>query len=91
MRELLSEFQGVWSGLPTGQRRVLGQIADNTAGLYAVGGAGGRGGSVGSALAALTARGEVVPDPTARTGSRIVDPLLALWVREGRQQTWPGS
>jgi hypothetical protein len=91
MRELLSEFQGVWSGLPTGQRRVLGQIADNTAGLYAVGGAGGRGGSVGSALAALTARGEVVPDPTARTGARVVDPLLALWVREGRQQTWPGS
>jgi hypothetical protein len=31
-----------------------GQIADNAAGLYAVGGAGGRGGSVGSALAALT-------------------------------------
>jgi hypothetical protein len=91
MGELLSEFQGVWSGLPTGQRRVLSQIADNSAGLYAVGGAGGRGGSVGSALAALTGRGEVVPDPAARTGSRVVDPLLALWVREGRPQTWPGT
>ena len=91
MGELLSEFQGIWSGLPTGQRRVLGQIADNTAGLYAVSGAGGRGGSVGSALSALTARGEVLPDPTARTGARVVDPLLALWVREGRPQTWPAS
>lgn len=89
MSELLSEFQGVWSALPTGQRRVLAQIADNTAGLYAVRAAGGRGGSVGSALATLVDRGEVVPDPTGRTGHRVVDPLLALWVREGRPQTWP--
>lgn len=87
--ELLSEFQGVWSGLPTGQRRVLAQVADNTAGLYSVNASGGRGGSVGSALAALVDRGEVVPDATARTGHRVVDPLLALWVREGRPQTWP--
>jgi hypothetical protein len=70
MGELLSEFAGVWSALPTGQRRVLGQVSDGTAGLYAVGSGGGRGGSVGSALAALTARGEVVPDPTTRTGHR---------------------
>lgn len=79
MSELLSDFQGVWSGLPTGQRRVLVQIAENTAGLYASAALGGRGGSVGSALAALVDRGEVVPDPSVRTGHRVVDPLLSLW------------
>ncbi len=88
LSELLSEFQGVWSSLPTGQRRVLVQVAENTAGLYAVGTAG-RGGSVGSALAALVDRGEVMTDPAARTGHRVVDPLLALWLREGRPQGWP--
>ena len=64
------------------------QVADNTAGLYAVGTAG-RGGSIGTALAALVDRGEVVADPALRTGHRIVDPLLALWLREGRPQVWP--
>ena len=88
LSELLSEFQGVWSSLPTGQRRVLVQVAENTAGLYAVGTAG-RGGSVGSALAALVDRGEVMTDPAARTGHRVVDPLLGLWLREGRPQGWP--
>lgn len=88
LTELLSEFQGMWSGLPTGQRRVLVQVADNTAGLYAVGTAG-RGGSIGTALAALVDRGEVVADPALRTGHRIVDPLLARWLREGRPQVWP--
>lgn len=88
LTELLSEFQGMWSGLPSGQRRVLVQVAENTAGLYAVGTAG-RGGSVGTALAALADRGEVVADATARTGHRVVDPLLALWLREGRPQSWP--
>lgn len=91
MTELLSEFQTVWSGMPTGQQRVLAQVADNTAGLYAARAAGGRGGSVGSALAVLADRGEVVPEPAARTGHRLVDPLLARWVREGRPQTWPES
>lgn len=90
LTELLSEFQGMWSGLPSGQRRVLVQVADNTAGLYAVGTTG-RGGSVGTALAALADRGEVVTEPGARTGHRVVDPLLALWLREGRPQSWPDS
>lgn len=90
LTELLSEFQGMWSGLPSGQRRVLVQVADNTAGLYAAG-THGRGGSVGTSLAALADRGEVVADRSARTGHRVVDPLLALWLREGRPQAWPES
>ncbi len=88
LTELLSEFQGVWSALVAGQRRVLVQVAENTAGLYAVGTAG-RGGSVGTALSALADRGEVVVDTAARTGHRVVDPLLGLWLREGRPQAWP--
>ena len=87
LTELLSEFQGLWSSLSAGQRRVLVQVAENAAGLYAVGTAG-RGGSVGTALAALAARGEVMTDPTARTGHRVVDPLLALWLCDGRPSSW---
>ena len=78
----------MWSGLPTGQRRALVQVAENAAGLYAVG-TSGRGGSVGTALAGLADRGEVVADRAARTGHRVVDPLLALWLRDGRPQVWP--
>lgn len=88
MGELLNEFQGLWSGLPGGQRRVLVQVAEDSAGLYARRGGGG-GGSVGSAVQALLERGEVVVDSAARTGHRVVDPLLALWLRSGRPQTWP--
>ncbi len=87
LTELLSEFQGLWSSLPSGQRRVIVQVAENAAGLYAIGTAG-RGGSLGTALTALADRGEVVADPGSRTGHRIVDPLLALWLREGRPQAW---
>jgi hypothetical protein len=89
MSELVSEFQGTWSSLAAGQRRVLVQVADNRAGLYAVGTGGRRGGSLASALAALVDRGEVVPDPSVPTKARVVDPLLAAWVREGRPQVWP--
>ena len=88
MGELLSEFQGVWTALPTGQRRLLVQVAVDNAGLYASGQGGSRGGSIGSALLALVDRGEVVPDPDRRTGHRVVDPLLALWLRRSRSQTW---
>lgn len=88
MTELLSEFQGLWSGLAAGQRRALVQVAEDQAGLYAAG-ARSRGGSVGAAVAALVDRGEVTTDGAARTGHRIVDPLLAQWLRDGRPQSWP--
>ncbi len=90
LSQLLSEFQGLWSSLTSGQRRVLVRVAENTDALYAVG-THGRGGSVGTALAALVDRGEVVADTSTRTGHRIVDPLLALWLRNGRPQAWPES
>lgn len=37
-----------------------------------------------AALRGLIDTGEVVPDPTRATGHRVVDPLLAHWVRAGR-------
>ena len=43
-----------------------------------------RGGAVRSATEALCDRGEIVGDPAAATGYRVVDPLLAAWVNEGR-------
>ena len=61
---------------------------DGAFGLYAAG-TRGRGGSIGTALTALLDRGEVVADASTRTGHRVVDPLLALWLREGRPQEWP--
>ncbi len=75
------ELRAIWTGLPTGQRRVLATLAHGES-LYGSrrqhGGS--RGGATKSALNALIARGEVdVP----ATGYRIVDPLLALWIREG--------
>jgi hypothetical protein len=35
---------------------------------------------------ALLDRGEVVEDPSAVTGHRLVDPLLRAWVRAGRRE-----
>ncbi len=83
------ELRAVWSGLTAGQRRALTAVAENETPLYGraaqmrVGGA--RGGSVTTALRGLIDAGEVVADPTHPTGHRVVDPLLAHWVRAGRQ------
>ncbi len=43
-----------------------------------------RGGAVQHTLNRLTASGEIVRDPDAGNGWRIVDPLYAAWLREGR-------
>lgn len=85
LADLRDEFRAIWSGLPTGQRRVLTAVAENRAPLYASGGrAGSRGGAIATAAAALRDRGEIVSAPSARTRHRVVDPLLAAWLRGGR-------
>jgi uncharacterized protein len=89
MTEQLREFEGTWTALAVGQRRVLTRIAEGVAGLYSGDEPGGRSGSNRTAVRALADRGEVVPDRTTRTGYRVVDPLLALWLRSGRPQVWP--
>ena len=83
------ELCATWSSLPTSQRRVLTAIAENREGIYAAGRrqGGSRGGAVRNAVEALRDRGDVVEDETAVAGWRLVDPLLAVWVNEGR----PGS
>ncbi len=74
------ELRAIWTGLPTGQRRVLAALAVGQS-LYSTrrehGGS--RGGATKGALDALVDRGEV--DLTRPP--RIVDPLFAAWIRAG--------
>lgn len=89
MSELVGEFSVVWSSLPGGQRRLLALVADDVDRPYSrsssVGGS--KGSAVRSGLAALVERGEIVKDATRHSGYRVVDPLLASWVRAGRPST----
>jgi hypothetical protein len=85
-RLLRDELRALWTGLTAGQRRVLAAIAANRSPLYAAAReyGGSRGGAVSGAVTALVDRGEVVVDRTTTTGYRLVDPLLADWVDDGR-------
>jgi hypothetical protein len=82
------ELRALWSSLNAGQRRAITTIAENASPLYGqaaqarVGGT--RGGATTTALRSLIDAGEVVQDKARPTGHRVVDPLLAYWVREGR-------
>jgi hypothetical protein len=86
--EIRDELRAIWNGLAVGQRRVLVAIAENAAPLYSAANqrqfGGSRGGSLKSAVTRLIDAGEVVEDPTSRSGYVLVDPLLAYWVRAGR-------
>ena len=89
MAEVRDELRAIWTGLSTGQRRVLAAVAENREGLYAGGRrhGGSRGGAVKSAITALADQGEVRADGSAPTGYRLVDPLLRQWIAAGT----PGS
>jgi uncharacterized protein len=89
MHHIRDELRATWSALPTSQRRVLTAIAENRAGLYAAGRrqGGSRGGAVLSAAEALRDRGDIVENRGTASDWQLVDPLLAVWVNEGR----PGS
>ena len=84
--DLVGEFSVIWSSLPAGQRRLLTLLAEGVDRPYSrsssVGGS--KGSAVRSSLEALTERGEIVRDTGQRSGFRVVDPLLAAWVRDGR-------
>jgi len=86
MHQVRDELRAAWSALPTSQRRVLAAVAENREGAYAAGRrqGGSRGGAVSTAIDALRDRGEIVEDADAVSGWRLVDPLLATWVNEGR-------
>jgi len=93
MRQVGDELRAIWSALPTGQRRALTVVAENSAPLYASGRShgGSRGGAVRSAIRVLEERGEITPDRAARTGYRLTDPLLAAWIVDGRAGTYAGK
>jgi hypothetical protein len=85
------ELSAVWSGLPATQQRVLSAVAENTAPLNGAVVRARHGlaktGANRKAVAALIGAGEIVVSKGAITGHRVVDPLLAAWVRAGR--AWP--
>lgn len=89
MRQVGDELRASWTALPTGQRRALTAIAENTTPLYASGRqhGGSRGGAIRTAVHALHDRGEITDDPVTRTGYRLTDPLLAAWIIDGRPGT----
>jgi hypothetical protein len=86
--EAADELRAAWSSLPAGERRALLAIATGRP-PYArstqrqVGGS--RGGGMEHAIGALIDGGNLVEDRQSHTGYRIVDPLLAHWVRAGRE------
>jgi hypothetical protein len=86
MLEVQDELRAIWTGLSPGQRRVLTSVAENREGIYAAGRryGGSRGGAAKAAVDALLDSGEIHPDADARTGYRVVDPLLGGWVAAGR-------
>jgi hypothetical protein len=83
--EVADEMRAIWTKAPAGQKRVLAAVADDVAGLYAnstqerVGGS--RGAAIKEATNALLDSGDLVVDTRTKTGYRLVDPLLARWVR----------
>jgi len=83
--QVRDEMRAIWTGLSTGQRRVLSVIAGNASGLYAGKRQGGsRGGAVKTATGALLDLGEISRDPSTVSRYRVVDPLLREWIVNGR-------
>lgn len=86
--EVRDELREVWRSLPAGQRRVLVLVAENRLALYGrqaeqqLGVP--RGGGLRKTVEALVDLGELAEAEGTRSGYRVVDPLLARWVREGR-------
>ncbi|HYM55847.1 MAG TPA: hypothetical protein VES97_10820, partial [Solirubrobacteraceae bacterium] len=86
MHQVRDELRTIWVALPASQRRTLTAVAENTSSLYASNRShgGSRGGAIRSAIRVLEDRGEIATDHGMRTGYRLVDPLLAAWITEGR-------
>ena len=84
--EVADEMRAMWTKAPASHKRVLAAVADDIAGLYAastqerVGGS--RGAALQQAAQGLVDSGDLVKDERPHTGYRLVDPLLAHWVRD---------
>ena len=84
LTDTVEEAKTIWTRLSATERQVLTSIAEDQGGLYSKASRNPRGGSTTAALQSLVAESEVVSDHTSRTGYRVVDPLLAEWLRAGR-------
>ena len=86
-RETAGELQVLWDSATEIERRVLKTIAQRTVALgsqeaearYGLA----KGGSTGIVADRLFAEGHVIRDGSTRTGWRVLDPFLAMWLREG--------
>jgi uncharacterized protein len=85
--EAAEELRAAWTALNGGERRALLAISSgrrpySRSTQRQVGGS--RGGGMEHAIRSLLDGGELVEDGGVPTGYRVVDPLLAHWVRAGR-------
>ncbi len=86
-RETAGELQVLWDSATEIERRVLKTIAQRTIALgsqqaearYGLA----KGGSTGIAADRLFTEGHLIRDESTRTGWRVLDPFLAMWLREG--------
>jgi hypothetical protein len=85
-REALGEILVLWESCTRLERRVLKAIAHRTVALRSreadVRFGLAKGGSIQAAVDRLVAEGHLLTDETTRSGWRIVDPLLAAWLRD---------
>jgi hypothetical protein len=90
--ELQGEFEATWARLSAREQRLVTAIADNRTTLFSRESQAAYGipktGSYRSAIEALRDSGETVAAETPSKW-RLVDPLFAVWVRNGR--AWPVS
>jgi len=88
--EAAEELRSAWTAFNGGERRAMLAIAGgrppySRATQRQVGGS--RGGGMEHAIRSLLDAGALAEDPRAPAGYRIVDPLLAHWVRAGRHSS----
>jgi hypothetical protein len=89
--DLTDEFRVLWSGLPSSQRRVLTLIAEGLERPFARNAtATDRGGGTRAALDALIDRADIVAATDSVSRYRVVDTLLAIWLRQGRPEPGQG-
>lgn len=86
--ELTDEFRALWSGLSVPERRLLTLVAEGSERPFARRSslATDRGSGTRAALGKLSDRADVVADPSTVSRYRVVDPLLAQWLRSGRAE-----
>ncbi len=93
-RDANPEVQAAWDSWNNSERRLMAVISERTTPLqgrvaherYGVSKTGSNQGTV----ERLQRNGHVVVDETTRTGWRVIDPLLELWLASGRNWPVPG-